>query len=63
MDKAIKKGDVVILKWDGYSPAEVLVLHTPQGQGDLFQFEYVDTGVIQAFSPTRTDYVLEKKIR
>lgn len=62
MGKTIKVGDVCRIYWEGASGSDIVILHMPQGEGDLLQIEYVDTGVVQAFSPSRTDYSLEKKI-
>ena len=61
MSKIIENGDICRFFWDGTSQADVVILHMPQGEGDLLQIEYTKDGTVQAFSPLRTDYTLEKR--
>ena len=60
MSEKIENGDTVVIKWEGMLPEPVIVINMPRGEGDLLQVEYAN-GLVQAFSPTRSDYVLEKR--
>jgi hypothetical protein len=62
MGKNIKKGDTCRIYWANTFGVDVVILHMPQGEGDLLQVEYVENGIVQAFSPSRIDYRLEKKV-
>jgi hypothetical protein len=62
MDEKIENGDIVTIKWQGGYPVEVTVLNMPRREGDLLQVKYSEDGVVQAFSPSRTDFILEKRV-
>ena len=62
-NKKIEDGSLVYIKWQDKNgswlpPEQVMVLNMPKNEGDLLQIQYAH-GMVQAFSPTRTDYVLE----
>lgn len=61
MDKNIKKDDIAVIKWDNVPEQhDIIILHMPQGEGDLIRIEYMN-GTVQAFSPMRPDFIIEKK--
>ena len=60
MQNKIKAGDNATIKWTGAPPEPIIILNLPRGEGDLVQVEYLN-GLVQAFSATRTDYVIEKQ--
>lgn len=63
--KKLESGDTAYIKWQDrhgvYLPPEpVLIVNMPRGEGDLVQVQY-SGGLVQAFSPSRTDFVLESQ--
>jgi hypothetical protein len=65
ISQKIKNGDIAVIIWQDRKgiylpPEDITILHLPQGEGDLIQIQY-HNGLAQAFSPSRIDYVLEKR--
>ena len=50
MDK-IEKGDLVRLEFKGHSFRDAYVVHMPQGEGDMWQFEDITSGTVWAQNP------------
>jgi hypothetical protein len=59
-DERIQTGDKAIIKWAGLPGEKITIVCMPRGAGDLLQVKYDDNDLIQAFSPLRSDYTLEK---
>lgn len=59
MTDRFRKGDTAVIKWDGQPPEQVKLVYLPCDVGETIVVKY-SNGLLQRFSPLRTDYVLEK---